>query len=63
VFGGVYALVIDGHESSSCYLQSCGDCLTRKVRAGDGDRIQFYHRQVSAMLVTKDFPVLLDVEE
>jgi len=62
-FGGVYALVIDGHESSSSYLQSCGGCLRRKVRAGDGERIQFYHRQVSAMLVTKDFPILLDVEE
>ncbi|MBU4217472.1 MAG: transposase [Actinobacteria bacterium] len=62
-FGGVYALVIDGHESFSSYLQSCQGCLKRRVRAGDGERTQFYHRNVSAVLVTRDFTVLLDVEE
>lgn len=61
-FGGVYALVIDGHESFSSYLQSCRGCLARKVRAGDRERTQFYHRNVSAVLVARDFTVLLDVE-
>jgi hypothetical protein len=61
-FGGVYALVIDGHESSSSYLRSCQGCLRRKVRAGGGERTQFYHRNVSAVLACRDFTVLLDVE-
>lgn len=60
---GVNALVIDGHESSSSYLRSCSGCLKRKIRSGDAEREQFYHRQVLAMLACKSFPVLLDAEE
>lgn len=60
---GVNALIIDGHESSSSYLRSCPGCLKRRVRYGDDEREQFYHRLTLAMLASERFPVLLDVEE
>lgn len=60
---GFHVLVIDGHESSSSYLRCCSGCLRRVIHSRDQDRIQYYHRNVIAMLSAKDFPVLLDVEE
>ena len=60
---GFHALIIDGHESSSSYLRCCSGCLRRKIHTRDEDRIQYYHRNVIAMLSGKDFPFLLDVEE
>jgi hypothetical protein len=61
-FGGLFALIVDGHESSASYLRCCPGCLTRTIHAKDGDRIQYYHRNVTAVLLCKDFLVLLDVE-
>ena len=61
-FGEVFALIIDGHESNSSYLRSCPGCLKRTVETKEGERIQYYHRNVTAMLLAKDFPVLLDFE-
>jgi hypothetical protein len=60
---GFHPLIIDGHEHTSSYLRSCSGCLRRKIHTKDEDRIQYYHRNVIAMLSDKDFPVLLDVEE
>jgi len=60
---GVDVLIVDGHESSSSYLRCCAGCLSRRVHTKDGDRIQYYHRNVIAMLSGKDFPLLVDVEE
>lgn len=60
---GFNVLIIDGHESSSSYLRCCRGCLERKIHTQEGDRIQYYHRNVIAMLSGQDFPVLLDVEE
>lgn len=61
-FGNVFALIIDGHESNASYLRRCEGCLKRRVHTAQGERIQYYHRNVTAMLLTRDFPVLLDVE-
>lgn len=61
-FHGVFALIIDGHESSASYLRCCDQCLQRIIHTKQGDRIQYYHRNVTAMLLCKDFPVLLDIE-
>jgi hypothetical protein len=47
-FGGLFAFIVDGHESSASYLRCCNGCLTRTVNTKDGDKIQYYHRNVSA---------------
>ena len=60
---GFHPLLIDGHEHTSSYLRCCSGCLRRKIHTRDKDRIQYYHRNVIAMLSDKDFPVFLDVEE
>ena len=61
-FGGLFALIVDGHESNASYLRCCAECLTRIVHTKAGDKIQYYHRNVSAVLLCRDYLVLLDVE-
>jgi hypothetical protein len=58
----VFALVLDGHESSASYLRCCEKCLTREKKTLKGTKIQYYHRHVMAILLCKDFPLLLDLE-
>ena len=58
----LFALVIDGHESSASYLRSCEKCLQREVKTAEGIKIQYYHRLVMAVLLCRDFPLLLDLE-
>lgn len=60
---GFNVLIIDGHESSASYLRCCPGCLRRTIHVQEGDRIQYHHRNVIAMLSYENFPVLLDVEE
>jgi hypothetical protein len=68
--GGIGVAVIDGHESHTSYLQDCSGCLKRTIHGKDGnaDRTQFYHRQVTVMLLPAARPgcepvrLLLDVE-
>jgi len=60
--GNRFSLLIDGHESSASYLRYCTDCLRRLIHTKKADRIQYYHRNVTAVLACKDFPLLLDVE-
>jgi hypothetical protein len=59
---GHFMLVIDGHEACASYLRSCDACLTRTIHAEGGDKIQYYHRHVTAMLVCDNFHLLLDLE-
>jgi len=59
---GLTALVIDGHESHSTYLRHCDGCCERRVKRGRAWVTQYYHRQVSAMLLTRPFPIWLDIE-
>jgi Transposase DDE domain len=58
----LFALIIDGHESSASYLRCCDDCLQREIKKGNGKEIQYYHRHVMAILQCKDFALLLDLE-
>ena len=58
----LFALVIDGHESSASYLRCCDKCLKREMKTLKGRKIQYYHRHVMAILLGKDFPLLLDLE-
>jgi hypothetical protein len=59
---GLMALVLDGHESHSTYHRRCSGCLERIVKTKNGERIQYYHRNVTAQLITDDFQLLLDAE-
>lgn len=56
------ALVIDGHESNASYLRRCDGCLERTIHTNKGDKIQYYHRNVTAMLLCSNFNLLLDLE-
>lgn len=59
---GLMTLVVDGHESHATYHQRCPGCLERKIQTAAGEKIQYYHRSVSAMLVAEDFELFLDTE-
>jgi hypothetical protein len=58
--GGV--LILDGHESSSSLSRHCLGCLERTHRTARRERIQYYHRNVSAMLRAGSSLVLIDTE-
>jgi hypothetical protein len=59
---GLMALVLDGHESHASYKRHCAGCLERPVNTRWGWRRQYYHRNVTAMLLSRPFPLLLDAE-
>jgi hypothetical protein len=49
---GIAVAIVDGHESHASYLRHCSGCLERTIHFQSGDRIQYYHRQVTLLLVT-----------
>ena len=49
---GISLAIVDGHESHTSYLRHCSGCLERTVSFGKEERIQFYHRKVTLILVT-----------
>lgn len=57
---GLTALVLDGHESHATYRQKCDGCLKRTI--GEDKREQYYHRNVTAQLVCRNWSMLLDAE-
>lgn len=48
---GISVAVLDGHESHASYRRHCAGCLERTIHTGNQDRTQFYHRQVTLMLL------------
>src|SRR5258705_9476569 len=48
---GLGVVVLDGHESHASYLRHCSGCLQRTIHTAGGERIQFYHRQVTLLLL------------
>jgi len=48
---GIGVAVLDGHESHASYLRHCSGCLERTIHFETGDRVQFYHRHVTLMLL------------
>jgi hypothetical protein len=48
---GIALAIVDGHESHASYLRHCPGCLQRTIHFEQGDRIQYYHRQVTLLLV------------
>jgi hypothetical protein len=59
---GLISLTVDGHESHATYKRHCLGCLERTIHADKGDKIQYYHRHVTALLGSKSFCLLLDAE-
>lgn len=66
--GSLAVAVIDGHESHASYRRHCPGCLERTIHTEQGDRLQYYHRQVVLMLVAGErtgkpaLRLLLDLE-
>lgn len=60
--GGIPVAVLDGHETHASYLRHCAGCLQRTIHSERGDRIQYYHRNVTLMLLEEKLRLLLDVE-
>ncbi len=54
--------VLDGQESHASYRRHCSGCLRRVVQEEGGKQIQFYHRQVTLLLVSARLHLLLDLE-
>jgi len=48
---GIGVAVLDGHESHASYRRHCSGCLERTIKTERGDRTQYYHRQVTLLLV------------
>lgn len=57
-----FAVIIDGHECSASYKRCCCGCLHREIKTASGSVTQYYHRHVMAILLCRDFPLLLDLE-
>lgn len=60
--GGLTVAVLDGHETHASYLRHCPGCLERTVHTAAGDKIQYYHRNVTLMLLAGRLRLLLDME-
>jgi hypothetical protein len=54
--GGLGVAVLDGHESHASYRRQCPGCLERTIRTGQTERTQYYHRQVTLMLLPATRP-------
>jgi hypothetical protein len=48
---GISLAIVDGHESHVSYRRHCSGCLERVIHFATGDRIEYYHRQVTLLLV------------
>jgi hypothetical protein len=59
---GLLALILDGHESAASYRRCCPGCLHRRIRTATGERVQYYHRHVTALLEGDGCCFLLDLE-
>lgn len=59
---GLVALIIDGHETHATYKRTCEGCLQRTVGSNGSERVQYYHRNVSAHIVFENCCFQLDAE-
>ena len=48
---GLGVAVLDGHESHASYRRCCSGCMERTIGKGAAARTQYYHRQVTLMLL------------
>jgi len=59
---GVWAIILDGHESHVSPTRHCPGCLMRRVQTKTGERREYYHRHVMAMLPAEPYCAVLDME-
>src|SRR3989338_859441 len=59
---GLYVLVLDGHESSASEKRCCSGCLSRVLHTTAGDKTEYYHRNVTALLRAGNLALPLDME-
>ena len=59
---GLLALIVDGHESHASYRRHCSGCLERRIGEEGNERVQYYHRNVTAQLASGDYCFLVDAE-
>ena len=57
-----WVVALDGHELFASYTRCCPDCSQRRVKTEAGERIQYFHRVVTAQLVGVVPPISLDAE-
>ena len=60
--GGMFALIVDGHEQHSSRLRCCPGCLKRTLHTNNGDVEEYYHRFVMASLLCEGVCLPLDME-
>lgn len=61
-YAGMFALIIDGHESHRSQLRSCSGCLERRLHTNRGVKRENYHRHVMASLLCEGICLPLDME-
>jgi hypothetical protein len=59
---GLMLALLDAHESHATFRRHCSGCLERTIHGKEGDRIQYYHRQVTLSLAGESLHLLLDAE-
>ncbi len=59
---GFNVAVIDGHETSASFKQRCDGCLERNITKKNETVTQYYHRNVTLMLLAPDLNFMLDAE-
>lgn len=57
-----WVLALDGHELFASFKRCCPQCSQRRVKTEDGERIQYFHRVVTAQLVDVSPPISIDAE-
>ena len=60
--GEQFALIVDGHEQHCSRLRCCPGCLERTIHTKKGDVKEYYHRNVTGVLLCKGFCLPLDME-
>jgi hypothetical protein len=59
---GLMLAVLDAHESHATFRRCCAGCLRRTVKTSQGEKTQYYHRDVALSLVGAEAHLLLDAE-
>jgi hypothetical protein len=59
---GLMLAVLDAHESHATFRRCCAGCLQRTVKTREGEKTQYYHRDVTLSLVGAEAHLLLDAE-
>ena len=59
---GFNVAILDGHETSASFKQRCCGCLERNITTKNKTVTQYYHRNVTLMLLGPEINFMLDAE-